>query len=311
VITTPPTPPNRLPAVIRGGLWMAGAAASFTVMTTLIRQAAVGVHPFEIAFFRALVNFLLMIPFALRAGRVGLKTHNHKVFLLRGVCGLGFLMTYFTGAALIPVADSQVLVFTSPLWGALLAVLFLGERVTVTRAQALAAGFIGVLIILRPGVVQISFGALLVLAGALAAAASNTIVKFTTRTDHPDAIVLYQMVYVTPMILIPALWVWTWPSLDQLLLMFAVGFFATLNQRFLSRAYAAADATAVLPFEFSRLPFGAILGFLAFAELPDIWAWVGGAVIFSASLYMVQRETRAARSKTDGSPRESPCADPR
>lgn len=274
---------------------MAAAAASFTMMTALIRQAATGVHPFEIAFFRALINLVLMIPFALRAGRAGLKTNNHKAFLLRGVCGLAFLVTYFLGAALIPIADSQVLTFTSPLWAALLAVLFLGERVTMTRAQALIAGFVGILIILRPGVVQISFGALLVLAGALAAAASNAIVKFTTRTDHPDAVVFYQMVYVTPMIFVPALWVWTWPTLDQLLPMFGVGFFATLNQRFLSRAYAAADATAVLPFEFTRLPFAAILGFLAFSELPDIWAWLGGAVIFSASLYMVRRETRAAR----------------
>jgi drug/metabolite transporter (DMT)-like permease len=204
-------------------------------------------------------------------------------------------MTYFSGAALIPVAESQALTFTSPLWGALLAVLLLGERLTVARVVALVAGFAGVLIILRPGIVQVSLGALLVLAGALAAAASNTIVKFTTRTDHPDAIVFYQMLYVTPMILVPALWVWTWPTLHQLLMMSAVGFFATLNQRFLSRAYAAADATAVLPFEFTRLPFAAVIGFLAFRELPDIWAWLGGAVIFGASLYMVQREARRAR----------------
>ena len=95
---------------------------------------------------------------------------------------------------------------------------------------------------------------------ALAAAASNTIVKFTTRTDHPDAVVFYQMVYVTPLIAIPAFYVWTWPALDQLLLMIGVGFFATLNQRFLSRAYACADAIAVLPFEFARLPFAAIIG---------------------------------------------------
>jgi drug/metabolite transporter (DMT)-like permease len=286
---------SNLPAVVRGGLWMTGAAASFTVMTTLIRQTATDIHPIEIAFFRALVNLFLMIPFVLRTGYTGLKTSNHKFFLLRGACGFGFLMTYFPGAALIPVADSQVLVFTSPLWGALLAVLFLGERVTTIRTQALAAGFVGVLLILRPGVVQISFGALLVLAGALAAAASNTIVKFTTRTDHPDAIVFNQMAYVTPMIFVPALWVWVWPTLEQLLLMCAVGFFATLNQRFLSRAYAAADATAVLPFEFARLPFAALLGFLAFAELPDIWAWTGGAVIFSASIYMVRHEARATR----------------
>jgi drug/metabolite transporter (DMT)-like permease len=291
----PQTQPNKLPAGIRGGLWMAAAAASFTVMTTLIRQAATNVHPVEIAFFRALTNLLLMIPFAVRKGRAGLKTNNHKIYLLRALCGLAFLMTYFPGAALIPIADSQVLTFTSPLWAALLAILFLGERLTATRALALIGGFLGVLIILRPGVVQISLGALLVLAGALAAAASNAIVKFTTRTDHPDAVVFYQMVYVTPMIFLPALWVWTWPTLDQLLLMFGVGFFATLNQRFLSRAYAAADATAVLPFEFARLPFAAIIGYLALAELPDIWAWAGGAVIFGSSLYMVQRETRAAR----------------
>ena len=273
---------------------MVGSAASFTVMTALIREAATAIHPFEIGFFRALVNLLLMMPFAIRTGGAGLKSNNHTVFVLRGVCGLVFLMTYFAGAALIPLAESQMLVFTSPLWSAVLAVIFLGERVNATRLQALIVGFAGVLIILRPGVAAISFGAVLVLAGALAAAASNIIIKFTTRTDHPDAVVFYQMVYVTPMILVPALWVWTWPSWEELLVMFGVGFFATLNQRFLSRAYAAADATAVLPFEFARLPFAAVIGFVLFRELPDIWAWLGGAVIFSASLYMVRRESRAA-----------------
>lgn len=274
---------------------MVAAAAAFTVMTTLIRETAKEVHPFEIAFFRALVNLILMLPYAIRTGRAGLKTNNHKAFALRGVCGLAFLMTYFSGAALIPVAESQSLTFTSPLWGVLLAVLFLGERMTVARALAVIAGFAGVLIILRPGIVPVSLGALLVLAGALTAAVSNTIVKFTTRTDHPDAVVFYQMVYVTPLIFVPALWVWTWPTVHQLLLMFGVGFFATLNQRFLSRAYAAADATVVVPFEFARLPFAAVIGFIALGELPDIWAWLGGAVIFGASLHMVRRETRAPR----------------
>ena len=284
-----------LPGAIRGGLWMAAAAAAFTIMTTLIRESAKGVHPFEIAFFRALVNLMLMLPFAIRTGSAGLKTNNHKAYALRGVCGLAFLMTYFTGAAIIPIAESQALTFTSPIWGTLLAILFLGERLTLPRALAVIIGFVGVLIILRPGIVQVSLGALLVLSGALTAAASNTIVKFTTRTDHPDAVVFYQMVYVTPLIFVPAWYVWTWPNLEQLSLMVGVGFFATLNQRFLSRAYAAADAIAVLPFEFARLPFAAVIGFLAFRELPDIWAWLGGAVIFSASLYMVRQEIRVPR----------------
>jgi drug/metabolite transporter (DMT)-like permease len=125
---------KKLPPAIRGGLWMAGAAAAFTLMTSLIRRTAPDVHPFEIAFFRALMSLVLMLPFAIRAGTVGLKTTNHKAFILRGFCGLAFLMTYFSGAALVPLAESQALVFTSPLWGAFLAVLFSSASGLAMRA---------------------------------------------------------------------------------------------------------------------------------------------------------------------------------
>ena len=102
---------------------------------------------------------------------------------------------------------------------------------------------------------------------------------------------------VTPVMFVPALFVWTWPTLDQLLLLFGVGVFATLNQRFLSRAFAATDATAVLPFDFARLPFAAIIGFLVFAELPEIWVWLGGAVIFGSSVYIAHSEARTVRQR--------------
>jgi len=292
---TTPSEQNRLPAAMRGGLWMVAGAASFTVMTALIREAATQIHPFEIAFFRAVTNLVLMLPFALRTGRTGLRSKNHKVFALRGACGLVFLLTYFPGAALIPVDQSQALIFTAPLWATLLAVIFLGEQVKRSRAVALTLGFAGALIIVRPGAVELSLGAILVLTAALANAAGNTILKYTTRTNHPDAIVLYLMIYVTPLIFLPSFWVWIWPSFEQLLLLLGVGFFATLNQRFVSRAFAAADATAVLPFDFARLPFAAAVGFLVFSDLPDIWTWLGGAVIFSASIYMARRERAPAR----------------
>lgn len=283
-------------AALRGGLWMVAAAASFTLMTTLIREVAGGgIHPFEIGFFRTVVNLLLMIPFIVRTRGAPLRTNNHRIYAFRGLCGFTFLLTYFTGAALIPVAQSQALVFTSPLWATLLAIAFLGERVRMRRMLALAAGFAGALIILRPGLVEFSLGALLVLVGAGANATSNMIMKYTTRSDHPDTAVVYLMLYVTPMILIPALFVWTWPTPGQIALLVGVGFFATLNQRFLARAFASADATAVLPFDFARLPFGAVIGYIAFAELPDIWVWVGGALIFIASVYIAHREARAAR----------------
>jgi drug/metabolite transporter (DMT)-like permease len=264
-------------------------------MTALIRESAKEVHPFEIAFVRVIVNLLMILPFAFRTGRSVLHTTNHKVYALRGFVGLVFLIAYFQGAALVPVSDSQALIFTSPLFATVLAVLLLGERLRARRVTALIVGFCGAMIILRPGFDTADIGALLVLIGALANAASNVIVRHATRTDHPDKVVFYLMVYVTPLSLIPALFVWTTPSWDQLGMMVAVGVFATLNQRFMSRAFHAAEATAVVPFDFARLPFAAAIGWIAFAEFPDIWVWVGGAIIFAASLYITHREARARR----------------
>jgi drug/metabolite transporter (DMT)-like permease len=290
----------RLPASLRGGLWLMSAAMAFTIMTVLIRHIAAEIHPFEIAFFRASVNLLLMLPFVIRGGMAVLKVDGHGLYLVRAFIGLIFLMSYFSGAAMIPVANSQSLFFTSPLFAAIMAVILLGETMRARRIIALIIGFAGAMIILRPGYMEFSIGAGLVLVGALANATSNIIVKTKTRTDHPDTIVFYLALYVTPMILIPALFVWQWPNAEQLLWLIGVGIFATLNQRFLSRAFAAADATAVLPFDFARLPFAALIGFLVFGEIPDIWVWTGAIVIFGASVYMAHREAVAAR--TGGEP---------
>ena len=294
------SPARRLPAdAVRGGMWMLAGALSFTLMTTLIREVAQEIHPFEVAFFRALTNLLLILPFAVRTGRKVFVSSNHRVYALRGLIGVSFLMSYFPGASMIQVSDSQALIFTSPLWTTLLAVLFLGERLRAHRITALVVGFAGALIILRPGFTALNVGAVLVLLAALANATSNVIVRHSTRTDHPDKVVFFLMIYVTPAMAIPAAFVWTTPDLRQLALMVGVGVFATLNQRFLSRAFAAAEATAVLSFDFARLPFAALVGWIVFAELPDVWTWIGGAVIFGASVYIAHRESRLRRQNRE------------
>ncbi len=276
---------------------MMSAAASFTIMTTLIRVVGQDIHPFEIGFFRTVTNLLLMIPFVCRVGPSVFKTDNHKAYALRGLIGFVFVTSYFSGAAMIPVSDSQALIFTSPLFATLFVVLFLGEKIRARRMVALGVGFVGAMIILRPGFDAISIGAALVLVGAMTNGASNAVVKYTTRNDHPDKVVLFLMLYVTPLIAIPTIFVWKTPTWEQLGLMIGVGFFATLNQRFLSRAFAGADATAVLPYDFIRLPFAALIGWLVFLEFPDIWVWLGGAVIFGASIYIAHRESMASRKK--------------
>jgi drug/metabolite transporter (DMT)-like permease len=284
---------------LRGGLYMIGAAASFTIMTALIRVIAQEIHPFEIGFFRTITNLILMVPFVLRTGPTVFQTENHKVYALRGLIGVAFVMSYFSGAAMIPVSDSQALIFTSPLFAAALVVVFLGEKIRGRRMVALGIGFVGAMIILRPGFDAINLGAVLVLIGAMTNGASNALVKYTTRKDHPDTAVLFLMLYVTPLIALPTVFVWVTPSWEQLGFLLAIGFFATLNQRFLSRAFAAADATAVLPYDFSRLPFAALIGWFVFSELPDFWVWVGGAIIFAASIYIAHRESLASRREID------------
>jgi drug/metabolite transporter (DMT)-like permease len=287
---------RKLPPALVGGLWMMAAALSFTVMTTLIRYLGAQIHPFEIAFVRAVVNLLLMLPFVMRAGPATVfRAEGQRLYMLRSFIGLIFLMSYFSGAAMIPVASSQALIFTSPLFASVLAIVLLGEVVRARRIAALLVGFAGAMVILRPGMAPFSLGAGLVLLGALANALSNTIVKHKTRTDHPDTVVFFLVLYVTPMILVPALFVWVWPSPAQLGWMIAIGVCATLFQRFLSRSFAAADATLVLTFDFARLPFAALIGFAAFGALPDLWVWAGGTVIFAASLYLARREALAAR----------------
>ena len=124
----------------------------------------------------------------------------------------------------------------------------------------------------------------------------SIILKSLARTEKPDTIVIWQMVVFTPCSMVPALFVWVTPSLEQLALLVGVGLFGTATQRCLTRAYAAADATVVVPFDFSRLIFAAVIGFLLFNEFPDIWTWVGGTIICLAILWMVKGESKETQN---------------
>ena len=124
----------------------------------------------------------------------------------------------------------------------------------------------------------------------------SIILKSLARTENPDTIVIWQMVVFTPCSMVPALFVWVTPSLEQLALLVGVGLFGTATQRCLTRAYAAADATVVVPFDFSRLIFAAVIGFLLFNEFPDIWTWVGGTIICLAILWMIKGESKETQN---------------
>lgn len=289
------TKPRRPSAALRAALWMVLSSAAFAGMTATIRQTSQELHSFEIAFFRCLFGLLFMMPWLARAGIGALRTQRLPLYALRAVIGLFAMTTWFWAISITPMATVTSLFFATTLFAGVLAVLVLREKVGPRRWAAMVVGFLGVLVILRPGVDQVTFGAMLSLGAAALAGISMTVVKLLSRTERPEAIITYMTLFLTPLSLIPALFVWVWPSWEVLAWLVAVSGFATAGHWGLTRAFRLSDSSAVMPFMYAQLPFVAAIGFVAYGEVPDIYTWIGGAIIAASSVYIAHREARRAK----------------
>ncbi|MDP6108441.1 MAG: DMT family transporter [Rhodospirillales bacterium] len=285
----------RLPASLRGSLWMILAGVFFTILSIMIRMASKEVHILEVVFFRYFINLIIMLPWLISIGLQGLKTNNMKFYVARSTCSFLGALCWFAAMSLMPLAEATALGFTTPLFATLGAVLFLSETVRARRWIALVTGFLGTLIILRPGFAVITTPAMFAIFGALFIAGSALFVKVLSRTDSPNTIVLYTGILATPISLIPAMFIWVWPTIEGWLWLTGVGAMATFGHLAYTRAFAIADTSAVLPFDYIRLIFVAIAAFILFGEVPDIWTWIGGGIIGGATIYIAHREAAAAR----------------
>lgn len=270
------------------------AAVAFAVLIALIRYIAekYAFHPFEIAFFRSFFGLVFMLPWLFRAGVGALHTARLGVHVTRSVIGLFAMLTWFTALTLMPLAEAVALSFTVPLFATAAAPFLLNEKVGWRRGSATFVGFLGTLILLRPETAAIEPAAILVLLSAVAMASSVITVKKLSRTESTNAMVTYMVLILTPLSLVPALFVWKTPGFEELLFLIALGGAGTAGHIAMTRAFAVTDISAILPFDYLRLPFVAILGFLLFQEVPDIWTWVGSGVIAVAAIYIAQREAR-------------------
>ena len=276
---------------------MSLAACSFAVMSALVRYLSQEISPLEVAFFRNLFGLAFLMPMLIQAGWANLRTNNFKRYSLRAVLGLTSMYTWFVGLAYLPLADATTLSFIAPIIASIFAVVFLGERAGWRRWSAIMVAFGGALLILRPGFQEISPAALLLLLGTIATAGSVITVKVLSRTEPASAIVGYMGIYMTPISLIPALFVWTTPPWELWPWIVVMGAAAALGQWGMTQAYAAADATVVLPFDYVRLPMVAVIAYVVFAETPDAMTYLGGLVIAAATIYIARRESRLARSR--------------
>ena len=285
---------DKLSPIGQALLWSLFGTVTGGLMNVLIRAAAAELDPIEIVFFRNFFALVVMVPFIVRLGPGALRTSKMGFYTLRAVVAFLSMITWFIGITIVPLATATALNFTAPLFATILAAMVLGEQVRVRRWSAIALGFIGVIVILRPfGPLDLAM--LVLLFSAATAAMGSITVKFLSRSEPAVAIVSYMVIYLTPISLVPALFVWQWPSLATTGYLLLLGLCGVLSHFGVTRALAAADASAIAPFEFLRLPYAALLGFIFFTERPDAWTWIGAAIIVGSSLYVAHREAKLAR----------------
>ncbi|WP_037256824.1 DMT family transporter [Rhodovibrio salinarum] len=275
---------------------MTAAAFGFSCMNALIRAGSLELAPAQIVFFRNVFALAFMLPWLVRVGRAGLTTQRLGMHALRSVIGLTAMTCWFYSVSLLPLAQAVSLNYTVPLFATVGAALVLGETVRARRWTATVLGFLGVLVIVRPGVQEFSAAMALPILAAMFMATAALLIKSLSNTENPNAMVFYMNLLLTPLSLIPAAFVWVWPSWEVLGLMALVGGLATISHLLLTRAYAKADASAVIPFHYMQLPFVALIAFVAFGEVPALWTLLGAAVIAGAAIYITHREARVAKA---------------
>jgi drug/metabolite transporter (DMT)-like permease len=285
-----------LPPIVEAALLMAFGAVCVAVQNGVIRVVSDDIHTFEVVFFRNLFGLLAMLPLLGGVGLGMFRANNPGQLMLMSTWHLLGMICYFLAILYLPIAEVTALSFSKPLFATVGAALVLHEIVRARRWSAVALGLVGVLIELRPGAETISPYAGLVLLGALLGAATSLMVKRLTATDAVATIVWYQALFATVLALPLCLLQWRTPDPTGWLLLLAIGGLGTLSWLSMTRAFFLADASAVVPFEFLRLPFAALVAYLWFAEVPSVWTWIGGAVIFGAAAYIAEREARLART---------------
>jgi drug/metabolite transporter (DMT)-like permease len=276
---------------------MLAAAAVLTCMHATVRHVSDGMHPFEITFFRNLFGLVAVLPLALRAGIGGLKSRQPGLLLVRSGFGLVAMFTWFYGLSVVPIAQATALSFSAVIFGSIGAALLLGERMRVRRWSAVIAGFVGTLVILRPGFADVDWGALIVVLSSICWAGAMLTVKRLSVTDSVVCIVTWNSVLLTVLSLPVAIPVWVTPSLDQLLWLSLIGLLATVGHLAMTGAFKASDAAVVFPVDYTRLLCATVIGYLAFGEIPDAWTWIGGTIIFTSTAYISYREATLRRAR--------------
>lgn len=286
---------------------MISAAFFFALMNGFMRSGAdSGLHPFQVAFLRSAFALLIIAPLCFRGGLTlsiqALRTKRLPLHIGRGTAAATAMLFWTSAIAAIPMAEATAISFMAPLFAVVGSALILRERVRARRWAAVIVGFVGVLIILQPGVAVLQPGAIYALCAAGGMATAALFIKALSNTEPARRVVFYTSVILTIISAPFAFVVWQPMTPAYWVHGIFLGLFAVLAQLSLSRAFEAADASLVIPFDYSRLPFVALVGWVVFGELVSPITWLGAAFIIGSALYVAYRERALAKSPTPSEP---------
>jgi drug/metabolite transporter (DMT)-like permease len=282
----------------KGVLWMILSSLFYALIYAVVRGLTESFPVNQIVFFRALLGSLFMLPWVFSVGLGGLRTSKKQLYFWRMLFSYVGAVAWMHGIAGMPLADANALLFTMPLFTVIFAALWLAERPGSHRWVATFAGLVGALIILRPGLIEISFAAVATLFAAATFSVALICNKALTRTENPNAMVFYLYTLMIPPAAIGVIWGWTNPVPGDWPLLIALGLCTVGAQQCQTRAFRVAPASLVVIVNYVQLPLIALLGYLVFGQSTDIWTWAGAAVICASTYYVSYRESRSARSKT-------------
>jgi drug/metabolite transporter (DMT)-like permease len=283
---------NQTPSKPKAALWMAGWLALMLMVTVAGREALRELNVFQVMELRTLVGFVLLYPLIRKSGGfAAMKTSRPVQFIGRNLIHYGAQLGWFFALTLIPLGQVVSIEFTMPIWTAILAASFLGERITLWKVTAIVLGLVGVFVIVRPETGEINQGQMIALVAAVGFGISVAMMKSLTRTEQTVTIIFWMLVIQSLAGLLPSLYFWKWPSAVTWGWVVVIAFCGTFSHYCMARAMLYADATVVLPMDFLRVPLTATVGWLIYSERLDLFTVLGAALILTGNLLNLKPTT--------------------
>ena len=280
----------------RAILWVFVMLISFLTMAVAARELSNTFNAFQIIFFRTITAFVIVVIFIAPSFPRTIMIRRVKIQIFRNVIHYCGNLAWIIGVGLIPLAQVFALEFTIPIWVAMMAVFFLKEEMTIGKLVAIAFGFAGVLVVLRPGLVTIEIGSISVLIASLAFAIAFVITKSLTEDNSPLAILFWMFGMQLPISAIGGIYLWITPEWSHLPWIICIGTTALTAHYSMVRALALADVTVILPIDFIRMPLIAVIGFFFYAEPFSIWIFFGAILIFTGNYFNIYFEHKKLRN---------------